>query len=103
MMHVLSSTCGAGGKSDMSGKMLSLMTCPKQQGMSKYPAEHSPASDFGWLGVSTGESTAFSFSKQGVKPGSVSPLCPVEEIVCESAMVSPPQQAEKLCKLSSLN
>lgn len=56
MIRVLSSTCRAGGKSDnISGKMLSLMACPKQLGMSKYPAEHSPASDLGWLGVSTGK------------------------------------------------
>lgn len=56
VMHVLSSTCGAGGKSDnISGKMVSLMACPKQRGMRKYPAEHSPASDLGWLGVSTGK------------------------------------------------
>lgn len=50
VMHVLSSTCRAGSKSDnTSGKIVSLLESPKQLGMSKYPAEHSPVSDLDGL------------------------------------------------------
>lgn len=50
LMHVLSSTCRAGGKFDnTSGKIVSLLKSPKQLGMSKYPAELSPATDLAGL------------------------------------------------------
>lgn len=103
VVRVLNSTCRAGGKSyTTSGKLLSLMACPEQLGTSKYPADHSPASDLGWLGVSTGKALP-SLSKQGAKLSSAFPLCPIEGMVYESAIVPSPSQDEGLCMLSSLN
>lgn len=86
VMHVLSSTCGAGGKSDnISGKMLSPMACPKQLGMSTGPAEHSPASDLGWLGVSMGKAPP----SPSVSKGLNSALLPLFALLREQSVNQP--------------
>lgn len=101
LMHLLSSTCRAGAKSDTSGKIVSLLKSPKQLSMASILQSTARAvTSLAWCQCR--ESGAVSFREQGVKLSSASPLCP-EGMVCEFAKVPPAAQNEGLWIPSNLN